>query len=93
MDKAEQMKSMISSLKGSGKIDLKDETIPIIKKAVQNVEFKHLIAEKPNIKWSDVIGLEKAKESLAEFIILPIKFPQLFSKFSLWKNILLYGVF
>jgi len=35
--------------------------------------------EKPNIKWSDVAGLEGAKEALKEAVILPIKFPHLFT--------------
>ena len=35
--------------------------------------------EKPNIKWDDVAGLEGAKESLKEAVILPIKFPHLFT--------------
>jgi vacuolar protein-sorting-associated protein 4 len=52
-----------------------------------------IVVEKPNIKWSDVIGLEGAKEALEEAVILPIKFPQLFTgKRTPWKGILLYGV-
>ena len=35
--------------------------------------------EKPNVKWSDVAGLEGAKEALKEAVILPIKFPHLFT--------------
>lgn len=32
-----------------------------------------IVMEKPNIKWSDVAGLEAAKESLKEAVILPIR--------------------
>ena len=38
-----------------------------------------IVVEKPNIKWSDVAGLEAAKEALKEAVILPIKFPHLFT--------------
>ena len=35
--------------------------------------------ETPNVKWTDVAGLHDAKESLKEAVILPIKFPHLFT--------------
>ena len=38
-----------------------------------------IIREKPNIKWSDVAGLESAKQALQEAVILPVKFPQFFT--------------
>ena len=38
-----------------------------------------IIHEKPNIKWSDVAGLESAKQALQEAVILPVKFPQFFT--------------
>lgn len=38
-----------------------------------------IVMEKPNIKWDDVAGLEGAKEALKEAVILPIKFPHLFT--------------
>lgn len=37
-----------------------------------------IVREKPNIKWEDVAGLENAKRSLKETIILPMKFPDIF---------------
>eukprot|EP00483_Globobulimina_turgida_P013147 UN13171 len=51
-----------------------------------------VIVEKPNVSWSQVAGLEKAKSLLKEAVILPMKFPQLFiGKRKPWKGILLYG--
>ena len=35
-----------------------------------------ILEEKPNVKWDDVAGLEGAKDSLKEAVILPVKFPQ-----------------
>jgi len=44
------------------------------------------------VKWDDVAGLEGAKDSLKEAVILPIKFPHLFTgKRTPWRGILLYG--
>jgi len=51
-----------------------------------------IVTEKPNIKWDDVAGLELAKDSLKETVILPTRFPQLFTgKRRPFKGILLYG--
>jgi vacuolar protein-sorting-associated protein 4 len=40
--------------------------------------FIGAIVTDPNVSFSDVIGLEQAKEALKEAVILPVKFPQLF---------------
>lgn len=51
-----------------------------------------IVTEKPNVKWEDVAGLEGAKDALKEAVILPTRFPQLFTgKRKPWKGILLYG--
>lgn len=51
-----------------------------------------IIMEKPNVRWDDIAGLEGAKEALKEAVILPIKFPQLFTgNRKPWRGILLFG--
>ncbi|KAI9779619.1 MAG: Vacuolar protein sorting-associated protein 4 [Geoglossum umbratile] len=51
-----------------------------------------ILSDKPNVRWEDVAGLEGAKEALKEAVILPIKFPHLFTgKRQPWRGILLYG--
>lgn len=63
------------------------------KKKLQSKLEGAIVVEKPHVKWTDVAGLEAAKEALKEAVILPIKFPHLFSgKRVPWKGILLFGV-
>lgn len=51
-----------------------------------------IVTEKPDVKWDDVAGLEGAKDSLKETVILPTRFPQLFTgNRRPFKGILLYG--
>lgn len=63
------------------------------KKKLQTKLEGAIVVEKPCVKWSDVAGLEGAKEALKEAVILPIRFPHLFTgKRIPWKGILLFGV-
>ena len=61
-------------------------------KKLEKALSEAIVTEKPNVKWSDVSGLEGAKEGLKEAVILPIRFPQLFDETRQpWRGILLYG--
>ena len=61
-------------------------------KKLKNALAGAILSEKPNIRWEDVAGLDQAKEALKEAVILPIKFPHLFTgKRQPWRGILLYG--
>lgn len=51
-----------------------------------------IVAVKPNVKWSDIGGLENAKIALKEAVIMPIQYPNFFKGIAKpWKGILLYG--
>lgn len=63
---------------GSKDSDTDDDADPEKKKMMSKLEGA-IVGEKPNIKWSDVAGLEMAKEALKEAVILPIRFPHLFT--------------
>ncbi|KAK8221998.1 Vacuolar protein sorting-associated protein 4 [Zalaria obscura] len=77
---------------GKGKGGEDDEDQDPESKKLRGALAGAILTDKPNIKWEDVAGLEQAKEALKEAVILPIKFPHLFTgKRQPWKGILLYG--
>ncbi|KAL1746770.1 P-loop containing nucleoside triphosphate hydrolase protein [Schizophyllum fasciatum] len=68
-----------------------DPDDPDAKKLRQNIAGA-ILTETPNVRWDDVAGLDGAKAALKEAVILPIKFPHLFTgKRTPWRGILLYG--
>lgn len=51
-----------------------------------------IVGENPDVHWDDVAGLEGAKSALKEAVILPTRYPQLFTgERKPWTGILLYG--
>lgn len=103
LDRAEKLKQYVN--KGTDKKPVKtgensgkkdsddsdDEKDPD-KKKFENSLSGAIVMEKPNIKWEDVAGLEGAKEALKEAVILPVKFPHLFTgNRKPWRGILLFG--
>merc|ERR1712176_493333 len=70
----------------------KEEDNDTEKKKLRGALAGAIVQENPGISWDDVIGLENAKESLKETVILPVRVPQLFTgKRKPFKGILLYG--
>ncbi len=54
---------------------------------------RDILQECPRVKWSDIAGLDGPKRLLKEAIILPQRYPQLFTGLrSPWKSVLLYGM-
>lgn len=77
---------------GKGKDEEGGDEVDPESKKLRSALAGAILTEKPNVKWEDVAGLEGAKEALKEAVILPIKFPHLFTgKRQAWKGILLYG--
>ncbi|EJD74434.1 aaa ATPase [Loa loa] len=87
-DRKKAVKDDASGAKGSDSDSEKDTE----NKKLQERLSGAIVMEKPNVSWDDIAGLEGAKEALKEAVILPIKFPQLFTgNRKPWRGILLFG--
>jgi len=62
-------------------------------KEIEPSAIREVFVEVPNVKWSDVGGLEDIKKQLMEVIEWPLKYPEVFKKANSNppKGILLYG--
>ena len=62
-------------------------------KRLQDMIADTIITEKPDVKMSEVAGLEEAKQAITEAIIAPMKHPELFKGKARqpWRGILFYG--
>ena len=56
--------------------------------------LREVFIERPNVKWGDIGGLESVKKELKEAVELPLKSPEVFTKFGIRpvKGILLVGL-
>lgn len=45
----------------------------------RSLAIEETIVKKSNVKFSDVAGLQQAKQALREAIIMPLQYPQLFT--------------
>ncbi|KAK6030185.1 hypothetical protein OSTOST_03688 [Ostertagia ostertagi] len=99
LNRYEQIKKFLKEGKGKKPVkegkDSKDSDSDedADKKKLQDKLSGAIVMEKPNIKWSDIAGLETAKEALKEAVILPIKFPQLFTGRHLNAQLCVYFYF
>nr|CAD7595112.1 unnamed protein product [Timema genevievae] len=93
LDRAERLKTYL--LKKNHQADVSSKP-----SETEDVETKLLLGKLEGVivetdcavTWSDVVDLEDVKESLEEAVILPLKFPQLFTGVrKTWKGILLFG--
>ncbi|MBI4144140.1 CDC48 family AAA ATPase [Candidatus Woesearchaeota archaeon] len=71
-----------------GKKDFKESL-----KVVRPSALREVLVETPNVKWSEVGGLEQAKQELKEAVEWPLKHPEAFKRLGVKppKGILLYG--
>ncbi len=62
-------------------------------KRLKDMVADTIIYEKPNVKMSEVAGLEDAKQAITDAIIAPMKHPELFKGKARqpWRGILFYG--
>ncbi|SBT42566.1 vacuolar protein sorting-associated protein 4, putative (VPS4) [Plasmodium ovale wallikeri] len=91
MTRAENLKEMLNKkeiIETKEKVGNPEDIKENMKKQIKDF----ILNKDKNVKWSDVCGLETAKEVLREAIIFPLKFPKLFNSSVLpYKGILLYG--
>ena len=69
-------------------VDFEDALRDVMPSAMREVYL-----ETPDIKWSDIGGLEPVKKELQEAVEWPLKYPDLYDKigYSMPKGIMLYG--
>jgi len=61
--------------------------------SVQPTLIREVFVEVPEVRWSDIGGLENVKQQLREAVEWPLKYPHIFEKMGIRppKGILLYG--
>jgi katanin p60 ATPase-containing subunit A1 len=57
-----------------------------------NAIGQDIYTQNSNCRWSDIIGLTGAKQLVQEAVVMPVRYPQLFTGLlAPWKGVLLYG--
>jgi vacuolar protein-sorting-associated protein 4 len=86
--RAKELKELLEKRKEHKSTAGSDEEDDKLESAISDI----IVTEKPSIKLKDIAGLENAKQTLREAIVLPLMRPDLFSGARRpWKGILLFG--
>ena len=60
-------------------------------RALASVITRDIYQHSPGVYWNDIVELEKAKKLLNEAVVMPIKYPELFTGLlAPWKGVLLF---
>jgi katanin p60 ATPase-containing subunit A1 len=53
---------------------------------------RDILTRNPGVTWNSIVGLDNAKALLKEAVVMPLKYPQLFTGLlAPWKGVLLFG--
>lgn len=53
---------------------------------------RDILTRNPGVNWNSIVGLDVAKRLLNEAVVMPLKYPQLFTGLlTPWKGVLLFG--
>lgn len=64
---------------------------PELKELAMTIQ-REIINNNPNVRFTDIVGLDDAKRLLKEAVLMPLKYPHLFTGIlEPWKGILLFG--
>lgn len=91
-----QISSAVENLVPGETVLVEQRNLTVVNKVVSSKHFnveRFVIMEKPNMKWSEVGGLDTQTQEIKEVIELPLKSPELFKKVGIQppKGILLHG--
>jgi proteasome regulatory subunit len=91
-----QISTTVTDLVPGDTVVVEQRNLTIINKVSSSKQFnveRFVILEKPDIKWSQIGGLEAQMREIKEVVELPLKNPELFKKVGIQppKGILLHG--
>jgi transitional endoplasmic reticulum ATPase len=75
------------------KIKVSREDFANALKTIQPSALREVVLEVPNVKWTDIGGLDAVKQELMEAVEWPLKYPEVFRRLGIRppRGILLYG--